>query len=952
MIQSEQSSWNKKVQPLLTRIKELGEPITRTEQINRLVTRFVDKDPSLDFKINQSIYHFRQSSGEDVVNQEAKKELQNILVSYLFYQNRFLYQQEGGIKYDFAKEKRQVDAVVSALEGEHVHMGTGEGKSSTVIPICAIVEAITSPDKKAVVSTISETLLSDIEKKTLAFTTILKNLPALENIIPDIIPQQKKEREEIVDRKLQQTMIKEALLDNQFSLQTHQKITKDYWSRVLDEKLEEQSFLKPADRSKVFFLPERDLVFQASADPDTFVKNTPRVFMDEADIGFNRKSPYVRVRSQHFNTPEEIQNSTYQWLINYMVSQQVSEKDFEFFLGSHKLKEAIVDGLNFRSNPRQNPYFANGLNLISKRLGLNSAEAIDFEKKTIKYLNKNRPKKTDLTMYVQAVGDILAEVNFMKNRQYTINEETGLPVVRDNYTDELLERHEHQPEYQLAIHSLNNQFELVPLNKTSYSSVKFPTFTYWMSDKLVCFSGTLLYPHPKTQKIEKSSFAKFLEDITKKKVSLISPPELKTIPPPEWFDNNQLAEQSFIERLNNNTKPTLIIDYEGVVHTQKLYQALKEAYPEKAEKIIFLPPKPSQPDKEKEYNQYLKKITGQLAEEEIDMIVSSGTAGIGVNIVCKDGGFPDLKVVLFGMPENEAQLTQGVGRRRAEGDDFIWYLSDKSIAPYISYFSEEKADKVKIFLGEIDRLKIEEMIKEAKISPEKRLDVILELLKEKRRHETENVLISIEYDLTYQEIVKRFNEGMEDLLDSNGKPKNLVKKIGLPESLYFDIQRLHPIVPGVTGPRDYVPRLFGQIQILSSQTEGDQTWLWQQINQWYDQNIEKVEFFDRLVLFDNKLKDEPFRVTLRPVSDPEKIMSQVVPASDFLNYSDIKPVILKIKYYNTQDILVVYAQKGNQLFTVLDQETQLPLDASLYDSFSLLPLSNGFGLFYKKNLSN
>ena len=56
-------------------------------------------------------------------------------------------------KYDYEKETRQIEAVASLLDGNHLHMGTGEGKSAVVLPIYSIVHALTSSEHDAILST-------------------------------------------------------------------------------------------------------------------------------------------------------------------------------------------------------------------------------------------------------------------------------------------------------------------------------------------------------------------------------------------------------------------------------------------------------------------------------------------------------------------------------------------------------------------------------------------------------------------------------------------------------------------------------------------------------------------------------------------------------------------------------------------------------------------------------
>jgi hypothetical protein len=59
-------------------------------------------------------------------------------------------------------------------------MGTGEGKSSVVLPIATIVEALTSKKKSAILSTINDKLLNDLETNVNFFVSKLPEPLAIE----------------------------------------------------------------------------------------------------------------------------------------------------------------------------------------------------------------------------------------------------------------------------------------------------------------------------------------------------------------------------------------------------------------------------------------------------------------------------------------------------------------------------------------------------------------------------------------------------------------------------------------------------------------------------------------------------------------------------------------------------------------------------------------------------
>ena len=137
--------------------------------INRLEA-FTREKPTRNKKIQNWIYQFQKEPGKsseifkenyDSFNQQpAKKaDFQEVAAAYFFHLNRLSIPES----YDEVKEERQIEAVLALLDGLHIHVGTGEGKSSVIFPIATIVEALTSDKKAAVLSTADDALLSELK---------------------------------------------------------------------------------------------------------------------------------------------------------------------------------------------------------------------------------------------------------------------------------------------------------------------------------------------------------------------------------------------------------------------------------------------------------------------------------------------------------------------------------------------------------------------------------------------------------------------------------------------------------------------------------------------------------------------------------------------------------------------------------------------------------------------
>lgn len=969
----------KPLKQIMARLESLSEPVSRTKRIENLINQLAYNSPPQDCLPKSVLDYLKNPQQKKLLDQSEKKEIEDYLTAFLFSQTRRLYQEEGKTHFDFDKEKRQIKAVVKALEGHHIHMGTGEGKSSVVIPIVALVETLVSNKHDVVVSTTTNTLLEEIKQKTQTLSKTLGLLIPEKKI--DLYLPKKNEFIDPVDDQLFIRMQKEALLNGEYSPETRKKLTQRYWAQQLALSSSSNNDLFPKkdpNQPRIIFVNERELVFEASEDPEKFVAICPKILMDEVDVAWNRQSPYVRTKKDRLVIPTEIQASTYTWLFNHIVGHQLTEADFEWFQGQRLAKKEVIKKLNLEIN-EENSFFNNGLAIIAKKLGLNQAEIKQLKNKFIVHFQKPEIKK-GLKTWALGIADIWAQISHSKNRHY-IFDKNGYPIIRDPYVDELLEEHRYNPEEQIAVLAMADKFDFVHFNSAITSAVRFPTFISWVGDKIIGFSGTLLYPHLTKPTIQQSSLAKFLKDFTKRSVELITPPEKKTTPIPYWFLTNQEAEEKLLEEFEKPTQPILLLDHLSVDHAENIAKKIKE----KGLRIAFLPPKPSEPEQEKEYNDYLKKISSQLANKKIDVIVSSGAAGIGVNIVKTDGSFPDLRVIHFGMPEDEMLIPQGNGRRRAPGNNFSWYLSEESLKPWISYFSEELADKLSIALGEIDQLKIHQLIKEARQSPEKRLPVILKIFSQKKRKEAIDTLKSIQYDNFFHQVfAPQFSKKLEErlaklwqakkkileerypIIDENKDKQGtklfnqLVREytqaIGLPNSLYYQAQLEASLSsePEATSKNNAYGEIHLPHVLLLPKLGKKQSFLDKWLNIWWQDNIEKIRLLEEITLFNQSEKPAFSPVVIMEITQQifEQFNAQVEikefpqMLTNQKNFPDLpKPITIIITEADGQKTELAGIEQDGKYYLLycpsLDEEKKLillPISTLNLQSFSILPL--------------
>ena len=284
------------------------EEIKPQSQLNRLLG---------EEKEEYTYYSNTHVLDKNVARDQIKEHFQDVAIAYFIAQNRAEIKAKGA-NFDQEREARQIQSVVAFIEGRHVHLGTGEGKTSVVFPITAIVEALTSDKQAAVLATADETLLEDLKEQT------EKYLKA----IPDTIDFEKNKPDEkaMLTEEIRQKMIKDALL-NRTNDETENELRNRIWETGLFP--EKKPTILEIEKPKIIFSTERELVFSYSDNKEKFKRETPVIFMDEADIPYSRNSPYKRTEREGFFTQEEVVASTCEWLRHYIISENLNDTDFE-----------------------------------------------------------------------------------------------------------------------------------------------------------------------------------------------------------------------------------------------------------------------------------------------------------------------------------------------------------------------------------------------------------------------------------------------------------------------------------------------------------------------------------------------------------------------------------------------------------------------------------------------
>lgn len=856
---------------VISRLEHLFSPFSseiKRKKLTKIIGFHLNQflqNPSLINKLSPYI----QIGGENVILPENSEETQATLAGLFFALNRSQYDEK---VFDKEKEGRQIEAVAAFLSGFHLQMGTGEGKSTTVFPIVALVEALTNQKKSAVLATSDESNLADLRSGVENLINLAKKH---EIDLTAISIKQKENKQTQLDPNIQKNMVAETSIEGKYSSETEKSIKRQYWEKALGQEDGDYDFLykkRGEIKPSIILTTDRDLVFGFAENQKKFIDNIPEIYMDEADIPYNRRTPYKQTAPAFYFSPQEIQETTTHWLIDYLIWHQLKPTDFQpgkkgYELPDVKLNKIRKLRLSELIKNRPNLFNKAAL-IIANKLGLTPDQIIYLKEKLSQSIIDIETSASQ-TM-IQSVDDqsleSVKEVNYEEIARRLANfykksgvfyksskSETGIQV-RDQYIDQVLEDHHFTPDDQLAILAIEGKFDFVQLDQATKKTLTFQTFINSIKDKFHGASGTLKFPDPDLKKVVDTNFSRFLSEATGRKVFDVTQPEIKDLPAPKILDTDEETIEELVKEVNihQDKQPTLVISYD-IQSSEKIYYQLRKTL---GKKVGYIETKPSDPEKVKSYNSIVKKLYQQLADGEIDVLVSSGASGFAVNIVKSDKSYPDLHIVLHNLPANRQLLMQNLSRRRLKGSSFSWFISKEYLDLYMMLF-EEKVDVLSHALGELDILEIKERLEKIKDEPDMALPLILEILRKAEIYEAANDEFLILYDdmieninkIIEKRIKKRlfFQEGDRDkvmaYIDNPARINlvfaNFLQRIGLPARLYEDINSYLSLIPN-TGKdlrswmaEVYSALVYGDKQQIISELTSD----------WYEKRFEIANQF-------------------------------------------------------------------------------------------------------------
>jgi hypothetical protein len=865
------------------------------------IANFLD-DPQLNNfpPFNQKLIPTSPHYGYGNINPETGHQLlteysQDILVASLFSINRKLIGEGISKKLEF----EQITAVLETLQNnKHVQIGTGQGKSSVVIPIASIIQSLTSKERGAVVTSVNQNLVKDLQKQT---RQLLIKAAQEGFLIPAMTDNGFNYSFE--DREIKQRQLIEALTGDGYSHQLVEDLFIKYWGNTFigqGQQIGEmiKSFLFN-QIPKITFVTKDKFVFDLAQGGKEFIDICPHVFFDEVDAPYTMGEVYRTTQENLYIDPKNFLDSAARYAFNQIVLSQLDlSSDWELSLGENPTlkpeKENSLIQINFQeiinSQSGDSP-FKKAIKIIGNSLGLDNAQVMGIEEKVKKYLLENieQIKYQTTPDNPNPFGDYAADVaNYLIRAFYTLNKSYLIEgeniIIRSEYFDQLLESHQFDPDTQLAILALTNRFKTVNLSPKTAQTFKFPTIITQLGNKLHGFSATLKETDLITEKVKNSRFANFLKAATGKEVFEITPPEWKKAPPPTIIESPDEIENKLNEIINNQglSKPVLILSHYDINKTKKIFSRLQNLFPNQAD-IKLLPSLPSQQDKLESYYQEVKKSCQSLAEGKLKIIVSTGNLGTGANIVKATNEFPDLKIGILGLPESETLLRQELGRRRAIGSESFWIIDKDSLKKLATRLSYQENVLIRANLTPDKALKIINVLEEKK--PEEIRRFVIRLIHEASLSRLENDDNIVGYDLLFkngiipeaERIMKKrilesyFDNKDEKELTDEEKNKLLIfiDLFGLPDYLYDRLTSLE----NMSNLQAQTGRYAEVADKLTTRLVKDRI-LPDLINDWFDNSQSSITTIYHDIFKDGENNVIPIVISTTPIK-PEEIGKKI-----------------------------------------------------------------------------
>ena len=886
--------------------------------------------------IKSDLATYREAKGNKV--EKAKENLEIHLAGYLFAQNRRQFvakNGEGSIEnYDVDKEVRQIEAVVRALEGQHGQIGTGEGKTSVILPITTIIKSLTTPEQNVLFSSDSTLRVKEFEKFAKPFIEHLKEEGLVDIALKSEgeVGQSRKEVRKTLATKIGKESLFEPTSEKSFSPQLQEELKTEYWQSTFQSMQEQKKkeSQKPNTSPTIEIMSHSELMSRYMNDEESFKAQKTPIYMDEAHAPFDRGTTTQLTSESLVISPENVRNATAEWVLHYVISNRITRDNLDYVYGQGtlnkkgrwKMEHIKIDSLE-REGYKSHDLFKDAIKKIGATYGADQSDALNnLETTVLTSIKAMFPENSDnlsrdeqFTMYCNSIGEKVAQVYFMDSDAFVITPD-GKLIIRDAYQDELLLTHQYNRETDLVTHGLTGLFKVV-LPKRASGSKKFSSLLKDTAGRVTCFSGTLIDDEVKTP------FAQFLEESTKQKIFDMENPSKKTIPEPVISTDTAQATEEFIKSLSVDSRGMLIIDATTVEHAEETYKKCVDQYGDGLVRRIGSKPT-GDIQKELDYQDEVELYSSELAEGKIKALISSGSMGVGMNIVKANGEYPDIKIGVLGIPKSKLQLKQILGRRRApdsaDKKDFYWHVGKDTVMEYVSFYQEEShgmADEYSRAIG-VKKLAKDVIAQFEKVQndPKQVKQFLLDIIKNKELQKMSDLKNETEYDEFYADALeycealltekivievlgkknfkdltkKEIQAIMKGLTPAEKKTiSQLVQIIGLPSSLYHDLTRPLQRPLSVDDRSKKQVDLLRRIVMKESFLEGEM----EEWNSYYfDQG---VDYFNKFVkpLNETAMLDGHYQGIFSILSgiSPEAAKYKTVPAEGVITPNGIRAMV-------------------------------------------------------------
>ncbi len=743
-------------------------------------------------------------SEQELALDEAKERYQTQLCGFLFARNKEIFlEKKSASAFSSSKEDRQIEGVARALNGEHLHMGTGEGKSTAVLPIASLVEAVTNGDNRVIIGSANSILIEELKENTLQMSEVLSELSPYNNGKENIINgHDVYSSERTVDKTFQKNLTarknKETITTGTIESSTLEDQKKRYWESFVRGKNagegENLAFLKtPSGTVELYFADEKELVWQWMENKEAFAKGCPTILMDEAHVPFDQNKHYSRTSSAEALSETDIQTGIADWLVHYVAAEEMRRMymDKSLFADNggyeltdearNRIREIDIDAISSESRKSYAESFYKGIGVIADHFNINDIqERSELGQRLLSDLKKYSSNNETISLLsdqsetpdgkgeygtkdlFEAAGEQVAKYMRLQGKDFL--EKNGKVTIRDSYVDELLEEHKYNPDVQVAVLAVAGVFEPVK-REVAFKTTTYPSFVHALKDKFIGFSGTLMYPDARKNKMKKGPFASFLENATKRSVHMVETPEIKQFPKPhihksreemyEILSNDLATEREFDQKAGlKEGRPTLLVDFNGLESAVDSFNEMKKIYGESRVRLLLSKPTGGDKQAEIDYKNQLDEYRRQLSDGEIDVLVSSGSAALGVNFEKGDGLFPDLRTVMVGMPDSEQRIAQTIGRRRLPENatrNHLWYMNTDDLELQLSLFENQTK---KHYIGfKKSRQQMVKALMQDKNDPAKTLNHVLDIMSRMRSGRAVDTDFQISYDVLVDSVV-------------------------------------------------------------------------------------------------------------------------------------------------------------------------------------------------------